>query len=264
MEPAPVPPDDPELRLLRWSVACVWLATGVLVLHPYYREAGQVYLSRLGLPDWVMFVTCAFEIALGLRVGLGRASTWVTALQVAMVVTFTLILGYLEPSLLANPFGMLTKNVPLLAVVGTAWLVEREGWTQRALWLLRAGLASVWLTEGIFPKILLPQEVELNMVTRCGIPVPPRVFLVVTGLMEAASGVGLLLLHGRPLRWVLILQLVGLVALPLVAGCMEPWLWVHPFMPLVKNLPIIAGSIVLLRASKRAAAPKPEAQAKES
>src|SRR5262249_55493786 len=54
-----VPP--PEARWLSWGVAFVWLATGLLVLHPRYREIGHDYLSRLGLPDWLMYATCAGE-----------------------------------------------------------------------------------------------------------------------------------------------------------------------------------------------------------
>jgi hypothetical protein len=230
-------------------VAIVWLVTGVMVLHPGYRAVGHDYLERLGLPDWVMVATCVFEVALGLRVALGPASTWLTTLQVAMIVTFTVILGWLDPPLLVNPFGALTKNLPLLALLGTAWLVEREGWTRRAVWLLRAGIASIWLTEGIFPKVGFQQAVELNMVTRCGdlVPLPAATFLVLMGLAEAASGVLVLVLRGRPLRLVLGCQLAALIVLPLIAGGLLPELWFHPFMPLVKNVPIIAGTAALLR-----------------
>jgi hypothetical protein len=237
-----------DTRLLRWSVACVWLLTGVMVLHPAYRAVGHAYLAHLGLPDWVMVATCVFEVALGLRVALGPASTGVTALQVAMVVTFTAILGCLDPWLLVNPFGVLTKNLPLLAVLGTAWLVERRGWDRTAAWLLRFGIASIWLTEGLFPKILFQQHAELDMVARCGrlVPLPGPTFLVILGIAEAVSGVLVLVLRGRPLRCLLGLQLLALVVLPLLAGGFDPSLWVHPFMPLVKNVPIIAGTLVLI------------------
>jgi hypothetical protein len=247
--PAGALPGGPDARLLRWSVAFVWLATGVAVLHPWYQARGSAYLERLGLPNWVMYGTCAFEVVLGLRVGLGRASTWLTVLQAAMIVTFTIILGCLDPWLLVNPFGMLTKNLPLLAVIGTTWLVERDGWSRRALWLLRAGVAVIWITEGIFPKILFQQQVELEMVARCGI-VPPPPFLVLVGVAEAASGVAVLLLRGRLLRGLLGGQLVALLFLPVVAGTLDPVLWVHPFMPLVKNVPIIAATIIVLRRSR--------------
>ncbi len=246
----PLPPGAADARRLCWAVAFVWLATGVTVLDPYYRAVGHEYLARLGLPDWVMVVTCVAEVLLAIRVALGPASTWITLLQVGAVVTFTAILGVLDPWLLVNPFGMLTKNIPLLAALGTAWLVERDGWTPRALWLLRLGIAAVWLTEGIFPKILFQQREELDMVARCAPAwLAPSALLVVVGVCEAASGVGVLLLRGRPLRWLLGLQLAALLVLPLFAGFLDPRLWVHPFEPLVKNVPIVAGTVVLLRRS---------------
>src|SRR5262245_27549085 len=124
-----------EVRWLCASVAFVWLATGLLVLHPEYRRIGSEHLAPLGLPDWVMVATCAGEILLGLRVALGRPSTWITALQFALVLGFSAILAVAAPLLLVSPFGELTKNLPLLAVLGTAWLVHREGWTPRAIWL---------------------------------------------------------------------------------------------------------------------------------
>src|SRR4051812_518021 len=121
------PRDARTARALLVSVAFVWLATGVSVAHPYYRQIGDGYLAKLGLPSWLMVATCLFEIGLGVRVALGRASTWLVAGQTALVLGFTTILAVSEPLLLAHPFGVLTKNLPLLAALATAWLVEREG-----------------------------------------------------------------------------------------------------------------------------------------
>jgi hypothetical protein len=237
-----------EERWLRWSVAFVWLATGLSVLHPSYRAVGHDYLARLGLPDWVMVATCVAEVLLGLRVALGNAATWLTLLQVAMIVTFSAILAWLDPLLLANPFGMLTKNLPLLAVIGTCWLLEREGWSRRAYWLLRGGVAVIWITEGLFPKILFQQPFEREVVALSGlVRSDPGTFLAVLGAAETVSGVLLLLLHCRPLRLLLVCQLVGLVVLPVLVAWHNPTLWVHPFGPLIKNVPFIVATVVLLR-----------------
>src|SRR5437867_3574403 len=108
-----------EERALCGGAAFVWLTTGLAVLHPYYREVGHQYLDRLGLPDGLMFATCAAEVLLGLRVALGRATTAVTAVQAALVAGFTAILAVLDPALLVHPDGVLTKNLPLLATIGT-------------------------------------------------------------------------------------------------------------------------------------------------
>lgn len=234
-------------RLLRLSVAFVWLFTGLAVLHPYYRLIGHTYLQRLGLPDSVMYATCGFEVLLGLRVALGPASGWLTLLQVAMVSAFTVILACLEPSMLLHPFGMLTKNVPLLAVVVTAWLLEREGWTPRTTWLLRGGLATIWITEGLLPKVVWIQDSEIEVVRRSGlVPIDEVLFLHLLGGALALSGVLALVLRGGPLRAVLAAQLVALVVLPVLVSLPEPTLWVHPFGPMTKNVPLLAGTAVLL------------------
>src|SRR4051794_33333724 len=69
-------------RWMRWAVAFVWLWTGLAVLHPYYRIWGEYYLAPLGLPPWIMWATCAGEVALALWVALRKSVTWLSALQV--------------------------------------------------------------------------------------------------------------------------------------------------------------------------------------
>lgn len=232
--------------LLRAGVAFVWLATGVLVLHPLYRAVGAGYLGRLGLPVWLMPLTCAFEVVLGLVVLFGRAWSWLTLLQLSMVATFSVILAVGEPRLLVSPFGMLTKNLPILACVAVAWLVEREGFTRRTQWLLRAGVASVWITEGLFPKILFQQREELWITEQTGLAFGrPALLLGIIGALQLASGVLALLLGGRSLRWVLGAQLAGLVLLPLVVSWFVPWLWFHPFGPYTKNAAAFCGTLVV-------------------
>ena len=237
-----------EGRWLRWSVAFVWLATGLSVLQPYYRAVGHDYLGRLGLPDWVMGATCVAEVLLGLRVALGGAATWLPLLQAAVILTFSVILAFLEPLLLAHPYGVLTKNLPLLAVIGTCWLLEREGWSRRAYWLLRGGVAVIWITEGVFPKILFQQPMEREVVATSGlVPCDPGLFLAVLGAAETISGVLVLVLPCRPLRWLLVCQLAALVVLPVLVSLHDEVLWVHPFGPLIKNVPILVATVVLLR-----------------
>jgi hypothetical protein len=242
------PAVERDSRWLRASVAFVWLATGVGVLHPYYREVGHAYLARLGLADAVMFATCTAEVLLGLRVALGRASTWLMVLQVMLIAGFTAILGWAEPPMLVHRFGVLTKNLPLVAVIVTAWLIERDGWSRRATWLLRGGMAVIWITEGLFPKLLFQAPEGLKVVTDSGlVPIDPAVFLGLLGALQLASGVAVLVARGWLLRVLLACQLVGLVVLPLLITPQDPLLWFHPFAPFTKNVPIYVGTWVVLR-----------------
>lgn len=242
--PAPAPP-CPSLPWLRASVATVWLATGLLVVHPAYRTEGAAWLARLGLPPWLMVGACAAEVALALRLYAGPWTPFLSWVQVAAVAFFTLVLATLEPLLLAHPYGVLSKNLPLLAIVAVVSFVEREGWSARATWTLRAGMAVVWLTEGIFPKVLFQQPMELAVVAGSGlVPGDPGAFLRALGLAQAASGVAALLLPARVAAILLGGQALALVILPLLVSAQDPLLWVHPFGPMTKNLPILVGTVV--------------------
>ena len=204
-----------------------------------------------------MFAACAGEVVLGLRVAFGRASPWLCLLQLVGIVFFTVVLAWEKPRLLVHRFGVLTKNLPILTLVGTWWLVEREGWTTRARWLLRAGCAAIWVTEGLLPKILFQSPEELATVAGSGlVPGDPARFLVFMGACQVASGVAALALEGRAQRFVVACQGLALVFLPLLVSWQEPLLWVHPFGPMTKNLPIVAGTfLVWRRGSVRQAAP---------
>lgn len=241
----PTPP--PAERWLRWACAFVWLATGLLVLHPDYREIGEGYLGELGLPAWLMWITCAFEVGLAARLLWRPMGRPLAALQLAMMATFTVILAVDEPLLLASPFGMLTKNVPMATAIVACALLERGRFTPAVERVLLAGLACIWLTEGLFPKILFQQAEEIAVVEGTGlVPFDVPSFLVGMGVAQIAAALGLLLLRGRPRAWLLLLQLAALVALPLLVGAQDPALFTHPFGPLTKNVPILAGTLVVL------------------
>jgi len=236
----------PAARWFRWAIAFVWLSTGILVLHPAYRAIGSVYLDQLGLPTWLMYVTCVAEIVLGLYVALRPADNWVTWIQITLIAGFTCVLAVCDPWLLANPFGVLTKNLPLVALIVTTWLLERECWTRRTEWLLRTGMAVIWITEGLVPKILFQQSLELDVVGRVNpLPLDAGSLLVILGVGQVLSGIAALALRGRWLSVVLAIQLVALVVLPILVSLALPLLCVHPFGPLSKNVPIFTGTLVI-------------------
>jgi uncharacterized membrane protein YphA (DoxX/SURF4 family) len=239
-----------ESRWLRAGVAFIWLTTGLSVLHPEYREEGAKYLQPLGLPPWVMVATCIGEVLLGLRVLLGRAATWLTLVQAAAILAFTVILGVTQPKLLSDPFGVLGKNLPLLAMIGTIWLLEREGWTPRAWWLLRGGMALIWFTEGLVPSLLV-QPPELLKIVETLLPIgDPRILLRIVGMAQILSAITVLLLRGRWLFALVACHAVGLVAITIVVTWYDALLWFHPFGPVTKNVSILIGTLVVLRRSR--------------
>jgi hypothetical protein len=258
---AATPPAVEDARLLRAGAASIWLCTGLLVLHPEYRRIGGEQLDALGLPHLLMVLTCAAEVVLGLLVLRGGRRPWeshaIAAVQAALVLGFTAILAVQDPTLLVHRFGILTKNLPLLAVVACTWQLERDGrWTARALWTLRAGVAVIWITEGLLPKVLFQSPLELEVVRQSHlVPFDASLFLVGMGLAQVASGILALALRGRPLHLLLACQIAALVVLPLLVSWQEPLLWVHPFGPMTKNIPILLGTLVALRRLRSAEPP---------
>jgi hypothetical protein len=243
----PSTPPETAGRILRYAIAFVWLATGMGVLHPYYRRIGEEALAPLGLPAWVMVATCLGEIALGLRVALVRSETWLTALQIAAIAAFTAILSVTQPGLWLQPLGVLSKNLPLLAILAAAWMIERRGWDHRGEWILRFGLAAAWIADGLAAQTLYGDtKADMSELHRFIHEQRPTVVRAV-GAIAAASGLGLVILRGESLRVLLVCQLMVLIAVPIGATFLDPLLWFHPFGPLTKNVPLIAATWVLLR-----------------
>ncbi len=240
--------ERPTERALRAGIAFVWLATAMSVLHPTYREIGTAYLALGGLPPWLMYASCGAEAVLGLFLLATRPTHLDTIAQTAAIAFFTVFLAVFSPALLTSPFGMLTKNLALVAVIWAGWWWHRPGRRDVAVWVLRVGAAAPWVTEGLIPKILFQQQVELEIVTRSGlVPMSPSLFLYLLGGAQLASGIAALVVRGRLLRWLLIAQATALVALPVLVSVQMPTLWVHPFGPLIKNVPIIIATVVVLR-----------------
>jgi len=227
----------------------VWLVTALSIGHPYYRTVGAQYLAKLGLPTLLMPLTCAGELVLGGLVLALRPRTWLTVLQGSLVLGFTAVLAMQEPLLLASPFGVLSKNLQFLVVLAVIDRVERDGdWTEQTRLWLRVAMAAVWMTEGLFPKLLFQQEIELSMVPRIGIhDLSPRLLVGALGVCQLASGIAALLLRGGLLRLLLLGQALALVCLPLAVGMLEPTLYVHPFGPFLKNIPILVGTWIVRR-----------------
>jgi uncharacterized membrane protein YphA (DoxX/SURF4 family) len=233
---------------LRAGLAFIWLATGLLVLHPEYRRLGAYYLEPLGMRPWVMVVTCIAEVLLGLRVLLGRAATWLVALQLAMIAAFTAILSITQPQFLLDTNGRLTKNVPLIAMLVVLWLVEREGWTPRAIWVLRLGMASVWFAEGLIHKMLFGIATPLT-----GAVLGSKLLrlevnhtnVAIVGALEVVAAVMSCIPRGWMPRLALLGLRIVLISVTIFASVTDPLLWVDPFGPLTKNIPWLLGMMVV-------------------
>ncbi len=123
----------------------------------------------------------------------------------------------------------------------------------RLAWLLpvvRASLAFMWIAAGVVSAGLYPVSASLALLARVGVHgALASAMLYGAALLDVALGVATLVLRRRRGLWrAQIALIVGYTAIITVA---LPEQWLHPFGPVVKNLPVLAAIIVLYALEKR-------------
>jgi hypothetical protein len=110
------------------------------------------------------------------------------------------------------------------------------GWLQP---VLRLSLAAVWLVAGVVSMGIYPVEDSYSLLAGVGITgaLAPFALYGAAGL-DIAFGVGTLFLRNR--KWLWIAQATLIILYTLAITLFLPEFWLHPFGPLVKNLPILA------------------------
>jgi len=112
-----------DLRLMRFTLATVWLATGIVSLWIYPTQDSLHLLARVGLHG--AFATAALtlgamlDILMGLLTfGVRNKLLWL--IQAAVIVAYTIIITLWLPEFWQHPFGPLLKNLPMLVLL---WLL---------------------------------------------------------------------------------------------------------------------------------------------
>lgn len=106
--------------LLRTSLALVWLTTGLLSLGIYPVEASLALLARTGLSGTPALVALYAAAILDLAFGwatLFRPSRRLWLAQLVLITGYSLVIALCLPEYLIHPFGPLSKNLPILALL---------------------------------------------------------------------------------------------------------------------------------------------------
>ena len=118
------------LPLLRWSVAAVWIVTGLLSLGLYPVAESYALLARVGVgPDWAplaLYGAALLDLVFGLGILLLRRRRWLWLAQMGLILGYTAIISWRLPEYWLHPFGPILKNLPLLAVLGLLLAFEKK------------------------------------------------------------------------------------------------------------------------------------------
>lgn len=107
----------PALTLI---LILLWLGSGIAgLLNP--PPGGDAILAKLGLPPIAADIFCLLDLAIAAGLTLGWRPRLLGQIQLAVVGSYTLGIGALEPALWADAYGPLLKNLPILAAIAT-WI----------------------------------------------------------------------------------------------------------------------------------------------
>jgi uncharacterized protein YbjT (DUF2867 family) len=129
---------------------------------------------------------------------------------------------------------------------------DAERTLARLSWLLpplRLSIALVWIVTGLLSFGLYPVQDSYALLARLGITGSMAALaLYGAAALDLALGIATLAVRGRPILWWLqIVLMLGYMALITWA---LPEFWLHPFGPILKNLPMLAAVGLLLALEK--------------
>jgi hypothetical protein len=115
-----------ELRALRWTLAAVWLVTGIVVLWFYPLQDSLKLVARVGLTGApalaAVYLGGLLDVVMGVLT-LFWGGRWLWRAQAALIVGYTLIISVFLPEFWLHPFGPILKNLPILCLL---WLLHRH------------------------------------------------------------------------------------------------------------------------------------------
>jgi len=116
-----------DLRLIRYTLATVWLVTGVLSLGIFPQRESLSLLESVGLHGTAallaLYGSASLDILLGILTLIRPLPTLWRA-QAILVVAYSVIITFYLPSYWLHPFGPVLKNLPILLLL---WLLHEHG-----------------------------------------------------------------------------------------------------------------------------------------
>jgi hypothetical protein len=150
-----------------------------------------------------------------------------------------------DPSLTRRLLGQHPRPIEAFMPDEERRLVRTQA---RLNWLLpplRWGVAAVWILTGIVSLGIYPTAESYELLRRSGVTgLLAPLCLYGAAVLDLAFGIAVLIMKRRRILWTL--QMVLIIAYTAIISIRLPEFWIHPYGPIVKNLPLLA-AIWLLR-----------------
>ncbi len=115
---------DGLMKAAKYSLAFLWVFTGITSIC-FSPEVGYEILSSASITGLMADVSVYAGGALDIVIGLWLLSSIRIRLccivQVVIIVLYTMLLTFIEPSFWLHPFGPVTKNVPIIVLIALVY-----------------------------------------------------------------------------------------------------------------------------------------------
>lgn len=150
------------------------------------------------------------------------------------------------PSLFSTPTGITPRS--LTAHLAAQPATQADRWHAGLYFLrplLRLAIAFVWIATGIISIFFYPHADSYQLLAATGIHgILAPVALYGASLLDLALGVATLFRY--QIRWTAWLQILVMLLFSLMIALYLPQYWLHPYGPLIKNIPLMVATLVML------------------
>lgn len=115
-----------EYKVIRYTLAAIWLITGIISLGIYPVQGSLSLLARVGISGTFAVFTLYFEAVLDIVIGLftlAAPSKLLWQIQAGIILGYSVVIALCLPEFLIHPFGPILKNLPILVLL---WLLNNR------------------------------------------------------------------------------------------------------------------------------------------
>jgi uncharacterized protein YbjT (DUF2867 family) len=115
--------------LLKIALGLFWISSGAITAF-IAPDLGLKTLLSLGISEQLahilLYGSCFADIILGVLLLTMQSISFICALQILLIVTYTVFLSMLSPTLWLEPLGPLTKNIPMILLTLVLLGIEKD------------------------------------------------------------------------------------------------------------------------------------------
>jgi hypothetical protein len=116
---------DSLMKAAKFSLAFLWIFTGITSIY-FSPEVGYEILASASITglmaDVSVYAGGALDIVIGLWLLTSIKIRLCCIIQVVVIVFYTVLLTFIDPSFWLHPFGPITKNFPIIMLIAFIYI----------------------------------------------------------------------------------------------------------------------------------------------